>query len=183
MQVLVDEGELPPPGDADRTMASVFELLRAKSTKDARRTVKTYKTFGAWFARYSEMGFFSRERMDEDPDTYWCFDWHLKCMLHVMAEFGWPTASAYHTRVTKRWDRLDLEKMAYGDDARCGDWEAALHADSLYAVRLEGDDEFSTPASTPPSEDGGSDSASTQLGEEEDCSDSTSTPASDGDGH
>ena len=137
MDVLVDEGELPPSGDADRTMASMFEMLRSKSAKDARKEVKEYKTFGAWFARYSEMGFLSRERLHEDPDTYWCFDWHLKCMLYITAEYDWATASAYHARVVKRWDRLDLEAMAYGDDAACGDWEAALHADSLYAVQLK----------------------------------------------
>jgi hypothetical protein len=137
MDVLVDEGELPPAGDADRTMASMFETFRAQSAKDARKKVKTYSTFGAWFDRYSEMGFFSKERLQEDPDTYWCFDWHLKCMLHIMAEYDWTTASAYHARVIKRWDRLDHEGMAYGDDAACGDWEASLHTDSLYAVQLK----------------------------------------------
>jgi hypothetical protein len=74
MDVLVDEGELPPAGDADRTMASMFETFRAKSAKDARKEVKKYATFGAWFERYSEMGFLSKERLQEDPDTYWCFD-------------------------------------------------------------------------------------------------------------
>jgi hypothetical protein len=137
MDMLVDEGELPPSGDADRTMASIFETFRAKSAKAARKEVKTYPTFGAWFDRYSEMGFLSRERMQEDPDTYWCFDWHLKCMLHIMAEYDWATASAYHARIIKRWDRLDHEAMAYGDDAACGDWEASLHTDSLYAVQLK----------------------------------------------
>ena len=82
------------------------------------------------------MGFVSKERLQEDPDTYWCFDWHLKCMLHVMKEYDWATASAYHARIIKRWDRLDHEMMAYGEDAACGDWEASLHTDSLYAVRL-----------------------------------------------
>jgi hypothetical protein len=74
MDVLVDEGELPPSGDADRTMASMFETFRAKSAKDARKEVKKYATFAAWFDRYSEMGFLSKERLQEDPDTYWCFD-------------------------------------------------------------------------------------------------------------
>ena len=137
MDVLVDEGELPPAGDADRTMASMFETFRAKSARDARKKVKKYSTFGAWFDRYSEMGFLSKERLREDPDTYWCFDWHLKCMLHIMSEYDWATASAYHARVIKRWDRLDHEAMAYGEDAECGDWEASLHAKSLYAVQLK----------------------------------------------
>ena len=135
--LLVDEGELPPVGDADRTMAGMFEMFRKQSAKDGRKQVKKYQTFKAWYARYSEMGFVSREMLDQDPDTYWCFDWHLKCVLHVMAEYDWATAAAYHERVVKRWDRLDLEGLAYGDDATCGDWEAAVHIESLHAVQLK----------------------------------------------
>ena len=136
MDMLVDEGELPPSGDSDRKLASILEGLRAQSAKDARKKVKEYKTFGAWYARYSEIGVFSREILAEDEDTYWCFDWHLKCMLYIMGEFDWETASAYHARVIKRWDRLDHGAMAYGEDTACGDWETAVHTDSLYSVQL-----------------------------------------------
>ena len=134
--MLVEMGDIAPRGEAERTLAAMTSAFREKAAKDV-KTVKHYGSFALWYKKYSDEGFFSQDLLDRDEDTYWCWDWHLKCMLFVMAEYDWATAVAYHKRVVLRWHRLPLEDLAYSLDCREGAWEDALHSRSLFAVQLK----------------------------------------------
>ena len=134
--MLVEMVDIAPKSESERMVASMMSVFRDKASKEV-KTVKHYSSFQAWYKKYSEEGFFSQELFDQDPHTFWCWDWHLKCMLFVMGEYDWAAAMAYHKRVLRRWHRLPLDELVYSEDCREGDWEAALHSDSLYATQFK----------------------------------------------
>jgi hypothetical protein len=127
------EGGMVEPRDANEKMVQSL-LAVLKPEKDVKP--KAYKSFKDWFEKLSRMGLFSQNLHAKSPEAYFAMDWHLKCVLFVMSEHGWPTAAAYSERVLKRWDRIDTEEASSSEDACDGDWEMALHTGSLTSVLL-----------------------------------------------
>ena len=57
-------------------------------------------------------------------------------VLHIHFTQGWPLARAYSEEIMKRWDQLDIHKLASSDFASTGDWDLALHNDLFFGLQL-----------------------------------------------
>ena len=128
-QLLSGGGVLPYRSEADQAMAGLMSAFKAKGKSESK--AQKFDSFGAFYSKMAKLGMFSQELLTEDPEAYWESDWLLKCVLHILGEYDWTTASTYYEEVMKRWDRIDVQTYCNSDDFKEGDYEAACYMPAL----------------------------------------------------
>lgn len=129
-RMLTGGGVLPYESESEQALAGIMSAFKAKG-KAEKGKVKEYKTFGEWFEHFSSLGMFSQGLLFEDPETYWEFQWHKNCVLYVLGEYDWSSASTYDTEVLTRWDRLDIAGLTASMANEESDWAEACYQPAL----------------------------------------------------
>ena len=120
---------LPAGKAAELAVQSVFKAAAEKETKKSAE-VKSWKEFCVFVRKLKVL---TPQMLADDPTSFTQMWWHESSVKYLNNEYGWPVASAYHTRVMTKWSDgfLDLPSCVDSEEFRRGDVEGALHKDSF----------------------------------------------------
>ena len=130
--LLTGGGVLPYKSEAEQAMAGLLSAVKSKAKTEAKPL--KFASFGAFYAKFSELGLFSQEMLADHPEDYWEADWLLKTTLYLLGEYDWATAELYCSEVLRRWDRIDRQQYVLSPDFKEGDYEACCHMPALHAA-------------------------------------------------
>ena len=136
----LQQHKLAPPTPGEAAVTAISQAFKLAGDKESKKisSVKSFKEF-IEFVRKSKVT--SRAMFDQDPESFWQWQWHMQSVTHVFTEHGWAVACEYHIRVLKSWAEgfLDLSSMVDTEECRRGDVEGALHQRVfLMALQLKG---------------------------------------------
>ena len=82
-------------GEALLAIKKVFKLA---GEQDAKKTtaVASYSQFVEFMRKTKVL---TRNSFERDPDSFWQLLWHSQSVQHLYCNYGWDTASSYHTSV------------------------------------------------------------------------------------
>ena len=126
---LRNAGVLPVADESESAMVALYRDLMERGRKENKRKVGSFTSFAKFWEQMTELRVFAPRLSTTDPSAYWSMDAHLKSVLSIFAERGWPTANAYHMAVMKAWSigSLDMADLSQSEEAQNGFFRAAVY--------------------------------------------------------
>jgi hypothetical protein len=124
---------------AEALLGGIFSELQSRATKDTEKAVQpAIKDFAAFYSKLMKLKVLAPALVYTDPQAYWAMDRHLKSVLLVTTQHGWPVAADYHMREMQLWASGHHDTTLYTEspEYQSGHFEAALSRDSLYMALL-----------------------------------------------